>query len=91
MSWNTDPSWDLFEPYVGKAGGMTQEQAASAGIADEYWITFTKPISGYEAHADPAQKLVPEVRFADAYTMVISIPGGTTIGDGYDAVIDIEA
>ena len=89
MSWNTDPVWDAYEPYVGKLGGLTQEQAASLPLADEYRITFSKPISDLTFTADPTMTLVPTVRIVDDYTVVISISGGTTIGDGYDAVINI--
>lgn len=87
MKWNTGEEWDIYEPYVGKVGGVTQEEAAAAPIADEYHITFDQSIAGFTAKADPTQKLVPNVTISDEYTLVISIPGGTTIGDGYNAKI----
>lgn len=90
MSWNTDAAWDMFEPYVGAIAGSTQAEAAALPLADEYWITFDKPISDMTFTADPTMPLVPNVRTADDYTLVISIPGGTSIGDGFDAVINIE-
>ena len=90
MSWNTDPEWDIFEPYVGGLAGFTQAQAAGLPLADEYWITFSKPISDLTFVADPTMTLVPEVRVEGDHTLVISVPGGTTIGDGFDAVIRIE-
>ena len=89
LSWNTDAEWDIFEPYVGAAGGFDQEAAASLPIFDEYWITFSKPVSDLVFSADPDQPLVPNIRIEGDDTVVISIPGGTTIGDGYDAVINI--
>lgn len=87
MTWNTGENWDAFEPYVGKIGGFTQEEAAALPIADEYHITFSKSIGDYVPIADPDQKLAPNVSIVNDYTLVISIPGGTTIGDGYNAVI----
>ncbi len=90
MSWNTDAEWDIFEPYVGGLAGLTQEEAAALPLADEYWITFSKPISDVTFTADDSMPLVPNTRIEGDYTLVISIPGGTTIGDGFDAVINIE-
>lgn len=87
MRWNRDESFDNFEPYVGKAGGFTQEEAAAAGIADQYHITFDQPVSHLRPIVSPWAKLQPEVSFLDDHTMVISVPGGTTIGDGYDTRI----
>ena len=90
MSWNTGAEWDIYEPYVGGIAGLTQDQAAALPIADEYWISFDKPISDLTFTADATMMLVPDVRVVDDYTLVISIPGGTTIGDGYNAVINVE-
>lgn len=89
MAWNTDAEWDIYEPFVGALNGITQEQAAALPIADEYWITFDKPVSDLVFTADPDQTLVPNVRVEGEYTVVVSIPGGTTIGDGFNAVINV--
>ncbi len=90
MDWNTDPEWDIFEPYVGGLAGFTQEEASALPLADEYWITFGKPISDLTFSADESMPLVPNVRTEGDYTLVISVPGGTDIGDGINAVINIE-
>ncbi len=82
MEWNTDAEFDIYEPYVGAAGGLTQEQAAAAGIADEYHFTFDAPVSHLLPTVSTQKEIQPQVRFEDAYTVVIAIPGGTTIGDG---------
>ena len=82
MTWNTDPEWDAFEPYVGAISGSTQEEAAAAPIADEYHFTFEEKVSHLTPIVDPWQGIEPEVRFEDDYTVVIAIPGGTAIGDG---------
>lgn len=89
MAWNTDPEWDIFEPYVGGLAGLTQEEASALPLADEYWITFDHSIAHLTFAADPSMPLVPNVRLEDDFTLVVSVPGGTTIGDGYDAVITV--
>ncbi len=89
MSWNTDAEWDLYEPYVGGIAGLSQDEASALPLADEYWITFSKPVSDLTFTADSSMSLVPNVRVVGDYTLVISIPGGTTIGDGFDAVINV--
>ena len=89
MSWNVGPQWDQFEPYVGAISGASQEEAAASPIADQYWFEFSKPISGFNVMADPSMPLVPDVFFADDHTLVISVPGGTSIGDGFDARITL--
>ncbi len=53
------------------------------------WITFEKPISDLTFTADDSMPLVPNLRTGGDYTLVISIPGGTDIGDGIGAVINI--
>ncbi len=88
MDWSTSEDYDIYEPYVGKAGDLTQEQAAGAPIADEYWITMSEPITGYDITANPDKDIVPDIRIIDDNTFVVSIPGGTTIGDGLRAVIN---
>ncbi len=87
MRWNLSPDFDFFEPYVGKAGGFSPEEAAAAGLADQYHITFEEPISHFEIAASSDLPLTPDVHIVDDYTLVISIPGGTTIGDGVNAAI----
>ncbi len=87
MRWNLSPDFDFFEPYVGKAGGFSREEAAAAGLADQYHITFEEPISHFDIAAGSGLPLTPDVHIVDDYTLVISVPGGTTIGDGVNAVI----
>ncbi|MEM8922110.1 MAG: hypothetical protein AAGD35_01315 [Actinomycetota bacterium] len=96
MVWNTTPDGDLpdgavpndiYPPFVGNVAGLTQEQATGIGLADEYWFDFDRDLSGLTFTVDTSQTLVPEVRVEDGDTLVISIPGGTTIGDGFDARI----
>ena len=82
MLWNTDAEYDLYEPYVGAAGGLTQEQAAAAGVADEYHFTFDTPVSHLVPTVSAREAIQPNVRFEDTHTLVISLPGGTSIGDG---------
>ncbi len=82
MTWNTDPSFDLYEPHVGAAGGLSKEEAAAAPIADEYHFTFSEKVSHLTVTAETSEAIVPELRFEDDYTLVIAIPGGTAIGDG---------
>lgn len=90
MSWNTDAAWDQFEPFVGAAGGSTQEEVTGAPLADEYHFTFDSDISDISFTADSDASLVPEVRIEGSNTLVIAIPGGTDIGDGFDAEIAID-
>ncbi|NNE96557.1 MAG: hypothetical protein HKN24_11065 [Acidimicrobiales bacterium] len=87
MRWSTDPAWDRFEPYVGAVGGSTQEQASAAPIADQYHITFSEPVSHLTPVVSRRASLQPDVFFLDDHTLVVSIPGGTTIGDGVDTRI----
>jgi len=75
------PFFDQIDGDIG-AGGFSQEEAAAAGIADEYHFTFEEKVSHLTPIVDPWQGIEPEVRFEDDYTVVIAIPGGTTIGDG---------
>jgi hypothetical protein len=89
MRWNTDPAWDAFEPYVGAIGGTRQEVAAGLPIADEYWFTFGRDLTGLTFTVDTGSTLKAIVRVEDEHTVVVSVPGGTTIGDGYDAVIRV--
>lgn len=87
MRWNLSPEFDFFEPYVGKAGDFSPEEAAAAGFADQYHITFDQPISHFDIAASAGAALTPDVHVIDDYTVVISLPGGTPIGDGFNAVI----
>ncbi|MEM7271959.1 MAG: hypothetical protein AAF547_02660 [Actinomycetota bacterium] len=96
MTWDTTPDADLppdavpndiYPPFVGAISGLTQEQAAGAGFADEYWFTFNQDLSDVSFTVDQNQTLVPNVRIENGDTLVISVPGGTTIGDGFDARI----
>lgn len=87
MRWNQNPEWDAFEPHVGAAAGLTQEEAAATPFEDRYVITFDEPISQYQITASEQMSLVPIVRVLDDYTLEIAIPGGTPIGDGKNATI----
>ncbi|MEO1231085.1 MAG: hypothetical protein AAFZ18_19495 [Myxococcota bacterium] len=89
MAWNTDPAFDVFEPYVGQLAGLSRDQAAAIDIADEYHFTFDRPIYELDIHISSEQALVPEYYFADPYTLVVAVPGGTAIGDGFNAEIVI--
>ena len=97
LVWNTTPDSelpegavpnDIYPPYVGALAGITQEQAAAFGIADEYWFTFDRDLSGVSFTVDSAATLVPTVR-VEGNVLIVSIPGGTSIGDGFDARIVI--
>lgn len=88
MNWSDSPDYDQFGDYVGSAAGITQEEAAAAPIADEYWITMSEPITDYVITANPNKDIVPNIRIIDDNTFVISMPGGTTIGDNLKAVIN---
>ncbi|MEL6981753.1 MAG: hypothetical protein AAFO29_04955 [Actinomycetota bacterium] len=96
MAWDTTPDDelppgaepnDIYPPFVGSISGITQEQAAAAGIADEYWFDFDQDLTGVTFTVDTTKTLVPEVRIEDGDTLVISVPGGTEIGNGFDARI----
>lgn len=100
MAWDTTPDNELppgaepndfYPPFVGSISGITQEQAAAAGIADEYWFDFDQDITGVTFTVDTTKTLVPEVRIEDGDTLVISVPGGTDIGNGFDARILFDA
>ena len=88
MNWSDSPDYDIYEPYVGKAGGLTQEDAAAAPAADEYWITMSGPITGYDITANPNKDIVPEIRIIDDNTFVVAFPGGTDLADNLEAVIN---
>ncbi|MEM9522353.1 MAG: hypothetical protein AAGA37_23815 [Actinomycetota bacterium] len=90
MVWSTDASFDQFEPFVGAASGITQEEASAAPLADEYHFVFDFDISDLTFSADTDAALVVETRVEGADTLVIAVPGGTSIGDGFDAEITVE-
>lgn len=94
MVWNTTPDSelpegaepnDIYPPYVGALAGLSQEAAAASGIADEYWFDFNRDLTGLTFTVDSSQTLVPNVRIENGDTLVISVPGGTSIGDGFNA------
>ena len=98
MNWNTDPFWDDWEPYVGinvddSALSYTLEEAINLAtasdepFADEYHIRFNKPIGPFAVTANTNKTLIPNIRRPDDYTLILSFPGGTTVGDGFDAEI----
>lgn len=87
MRWNTDPAWDRFEPFVGAIVGLGQEEAAAQPFADQYHITFSEPVSHLRVKVAKRAELQPDVFFLDDHTLVVSIAGGTTIGDGVDTRI----
>lgn len=89
MTWNTGPDWDMFEPYVGALAGLSQDAAAMLPIADEYHFTFSEKVSHFDVVTSPASDIDPDTRFEDDYTLVIAIPGGTTIGDGVDLRVSL--
>ncbi|MEM9608466.1 MAG: hypothetical protein AAGA99_13665 [Actinomycetota bacterium] len=100
MAWNTTPDADLppeavpndiYPPHVGALVGLTPEEAAASGIADEYWFDVDQDLTGLTFTVDGTQTLVPNVRIEGGSTLVISIPGGTSIGDGFDARILISS
>jgi len=90
MKWNKAPEFDQFEPYVGALSGISQEEAAAAPIADEYHFTFDTDISDFRFSAKTNRSLQPETRIEGTNTLIIAIPGGTDIGDGFNAKITVQ-
>ncbi len=88
MNWSDSPDYDIYGTYVGQGAGLTQEEAAAAPIADEYWITMSEPITDYVITANTNKDIVPTIRVIDDNTFVIAVAGGTTIGDNLKAVIN---